>query len=354
MPVSRGPDAGAPPLRTRPSRSAPFPDPLSPAAAARRRQLGALAGLSALAALGLHRAPAHASEPACRLLVGYGAGGGADHVARLVADALSQDGCLTVVENRPGAAGQIALQEAARASAGRPTLLLGTVGSVSIAPLLARAPAAGQPLLPLAIVASTPHVLLTSASAASMSLPGLLEAARRQPGQIGYASLGIGSSAHLVGELLCRQAGVQMTHIPYPGSARAMTDLQGGHVSVLFSTLQAALPLMRQGRLRALAVTGARRSALAPQVATFGESGIAGMAQQAWYGVLAPSSWAAPRRAALGARLGRVLAAPALHERLHADGAEPVALTGAAAQDYLAGQREVWQQAVALIGTRLG
>ncbi|MGO4329945.1 Bug family tripartite tricarboxylate transporter substrate binding protein [Cupriavidus sp. 2TAF22] len=321
------------------------------ASAARRRQLGALAGLSALAVLGLYRHPAHAAEPACRLLVGYGAGGGADHVARLVADSLSLDGCLTVVENRPGAAGQIALQEAARAPADRPTLLLGTVGSVSIAPLLA--PQALAPgLVPLAIVASTPHVLLTAT--ADMRLPELLDEARRHPGQLGYASLGIGSSAHLVGELLCRQADVQMTHIPYPGSARAMTDLQGGHVSVLVSTLQAALPLVRQGRLRALAVTGSRRSALAPQVATFGESGIAGMDQQAWYGVLAPASWAAPRRAALAARLGRVMAAPALRQRLQADGAEPVALTGAAAQDYLRRQREVWQQAVALVGARLG
>ncbi|WP_020204555.1 MULTISPECIES: Bug family tripartite tricarboxylate transporter substrate binding protein [Cupriavidus] len=352
MPFSWGPGAGDPPPRTCPSRFSPFPASLPPADAARRRQLGALAGLSAAAALGLYRAPAHAAEPACRLLVGYGAGGGADHVARLVADALSQDGSLTVVENRPGAAGQIALHEAARASAARPTLLLGTVGSVSIAPLLAQA----QPLslMPLAIIASTPHVLLSSASAPAMHLPALLEDARRHPGEIGYASLGIGSSAHLVGELLCRQAGVQMTHIPYPGSARAMTDLQGGYVPVLVSTLQASLPLMRQGRLRALAVTGTRRSALAPQVATFGEFGIAGMAQQAWYGVLAPSSWTAPQRTALVERLGRVLAAPALHERLHADGAEPVALTGMAAQDYLAGQREVWQQAVALVGARLG
>ncbi|WP_420998267.1 Bug family tripartite tricarboxylate transporter substrate binding protein [Cupriavidus sp. 30B13] len=352
MHFSRGPGAGDPLPRTSPSCSFPSGSSPLPACAARRRQLGALAGLAALAALGVYRNAAHAAEPACRLLVGYGAGGGADHVARLVADSLSQDGCLTVVENRPGAAGQIALQEASRASAERPTLLLGTVGSVSIAPLLAQAPPAGSPLLPLAIVASTPHVLLAAAPAAR--LPGLLDEARKHPGQLGYASLGVGSSAHLVGELLCRQAGVQMTHIPYPGSARAMTDLQGGHVPVLVSTLQAALPLMRQGRLQALAVTGSRRSALAPQVATFAEFGIAGMDQQAWYGVLAPASWPEPRRGVLAARLGRVLAAPALRQRLRADGAEPAGLTGAAAQDYLARQREVWQQAVALVGARLG
>lgn len=304
---------------------------------------------------------AHAAAP-LHLLVGYGAGGGADHVARIVADSLSADGEPVIVDNRPGAAGQIAMHEAARAGNERPTLLLGTVGSVSIGPLLAGTPEApARPLHPLAIVASTPHVLLIAgdgtrarADEARARLLGLIAEARRRPGEIAYASLGVHSSAHLVGELMCRQAGVSMAHVPYPGSARALVDLQGGHVAVLVSTLQAALPLMRQGRVRALAVTGKSRSPLAPAVPTFAESGIDGMGQDAWYGVLASSGIPEPRRAALSDRLTRVLRDPSLRQRLAQDGAEPLSLTGPQAVDYLDRQREVWRQAIAAVSGRLG
>jgi tripartite-type tricarboxylate transporter receptor subunit TctC len=305
--------------------------------------------------------PAAAAMPV-HLLVGYAAGGGADHVARIVADSLAGDGEPTIVDNRPGAAGQIAMHEAARAGAERPTLLLGTVGSVSIGPLLASAPEPpARQLYPLAIVASTPHVLLMAgdgtrlrADDARATLLQLLAEARRRPGEIAYASLGIHSSAHLVGELMCRQAGVSMAHVPYPGSARALVDLQGGHVALLVSTLQAALPLMRQGRVRALAVTGRSRSPLAHSVPTFAEAGIEGMWQDAWYGVLASPGMPEPRRASLSARLTRLLRDPSLRQRLAQDGAEPLSLTGTQAVDYLDRQREVWRQAIAVVSTRLG
>ncbi|WP_153949401.1 tripartite tricarboxylate transporter substrate binding protein [Cupriavidus sp. U2] len=304
--------------------------------------------------------PSHVTP--LHLLVGYAAGGGADHVARIVADGLGADGEPTVVDNRPGASGQIAMHEAARAGADRQTLLLGTVGSVSIGPLLASSPEApARQLHPLAIVASTPHVLLMAGDGtrsqpeqARATLQRLLDDARERPGDIAYASLGMHSSAHLVGELMCRQAGVFMAHVPYPGSARALVDLQGGHVAVLVSTLQAALPLMRQGRVRALAVTGRARSPLAPAVPTFAEAGIAGMQQDAWYGVLASPGVPEVRRIALSARLARLLREPSLRQRLAQDGAEPLSLTGRQAIDYLEQQREVWRQALAVVSGRLG
>lgn len=317
---------------------------------------------AALLMLPLARArPSFAATEPLRLLVGYAAGGGADHIARIVADSLTGEGDLAIVDNRPGAAGQIAMHEAARASAERPTLLLGTVGSVSIGPLLA---STSEPLArslePLAIVATTPHVLLTAgnglrlhAGDARDALMRRLAEARRRPGETAYASLGVHSSAHLVGELMCRQAGVTMSHIPYPGSARALIDLQGGHVSLLVSTLQAALPLMRQGRVRALAVTGRARSALAPAVPTFAEAGIDGMWQDAWYGVLAASSLPAARRASLTTRLAALLRDPALRQRLAQDGAEPLSLTGSDAIAYLDRQRDVWRQAIAAVSDRI-
>ncbi|PLP96612.1 Bug family tripartite tricarboxylate transporter substrate binding protein [Cupriavidus pauculus] len=296
------------------------------------------------------------------LLVGYAAGGGADHVARIVADSLGGDGEPVIVDNRPGASGQIAMHEAARAGTDRQTLLLGTVGSVSIGPLLAGSPEApARQLQPLAIVASTPHVLLmagdgtrTRPDQARATLQRLLDDARVRPGEIAYASLGIHSSAHLVGELMCRQAGVSMAHVPYPGSARALVDLQGGHVALLVSTLQAALPLMRQGRVRALAVTGRARSPLAPMVPTFSEAGIAGMPQEAWYGVLASPGVPETRRVTLFMRLTRLLREPSLRQRLAQDGAEPLSLTGQQAIDYLEQQREVWRQALVAVSGRLG
>lgn len=359
------------------------------------------------------------------MLVGYGAGGGADHIARLLADSLTEDGALTLVENRPGAAGQIALNEVVRAGPQRQTLLLGTVGSVSISPLLPGAGAApsaipeaasrsaaggaietmarttagvaaGTPagasatdattararatagtgsgaagangdgaraqagLQPIAVVASTPHVLLVGgdggrfgSAEAIAALRARLAAARRRPGELAYASLGIHSSAHLVGELMCHEAGVTMTHIPYPGSARALIDLQGGHVAMLVSTLQASLPLMRQGRVRALAVTGRARSPLAPATPTFAEAGVDGMWQDAWYGVLAAPSVPQAQCAALSRRFQRLLLDAALQRRLGQDGAEPLGLTGARAIDYLDRQREVWRQAVALVSHRI-
>lgn len=307
-------------------------------------------------------APFPSHVPPLHLLVGYAAGGGADHVARIVADSLGGDGEPTIVDNRPGASGQIAMHEAARAGADRQTLLLGTVGSVSIGPLLASSPEApARQLQPLAIVASTPHVLLMAGDGthaqpeqARATLHRLLDDARQRPGEIAYASLGIHSSAHLVGELMCRQAGVSLAHVPYPGSARALVDLQGGHVAVLVSTLQAALPLMRQGRVRALAVTGRVRSPLAPAVPTFAEAGIVGMQQDAWYGVLASPGVPEARRIALSARLTRLLREPSLRQRLAQDGAEPLSLTGRQAIDYLDQQREVWRQALAVVSGRLG
>lgn len=331
-----------------------MPFPPVPPDRARRRLTHGLAGLAGLAVLPLFPRAACGADTT-HLLVGYAAGGGADHIARLVADSLTTDGVPTIVENRPGAAGQIALHEVARATSGPRTLLLGTVGSVSIGPLLAAAPEPpATPLQPVAIVASTRHVLLASAEApATQTLQARLAEARRRPGELAYASLGIHSSAHLVGELICQQAGVSMNHVPYPGSARALVDLQGGHVALLVSTLQAALPLMRQGKVRALAVTGATRSPLAPTVPTFEEAGVPGMRQDAWYGVLAAPSMSPRACAALADRFTRLLRTPALLQRLGQDGAEPLALTGAQAADYLARQREVWRQAIGRVASRL-
>lgn len=376
--------------KTRPD-PPPYRTPAStPPDVARRRLLAALACLP----LARGGSEAWAADAAIHMLVGYGAGGGADHIARLLADSLTGDGVLTLVENRPGAAGQVALNEVVRAGPQRQTLLLGTVGSVSISPLLpnpnaqagsapgmASRAAGGAPrvdggavalpgapggarvppaLQPIAVVASTPHVLLIGGDGARFgsgdaiaALRARLAQARQQPGELAYASLGIHSSAHLVGELMCHEAGVTMTHIPYPGSARALIDLQGGHVTMLVSTLQASLPLMRQGRVRALAVTGRTRSPLAPATPTFAEAGIDGMWQDAWYGVLAAPSVTRAQCAALSRRFQRLLLDAALQRRLGQDGAEPLGLTGARAIDYLDRQREIWRQAVALVSHRI-
>ncbi|WP_455286420.1 tripartite tricarboxylate transporter substrate binding protein [Cupriavidus necator] len=325
-----------------------------------RRQWLRLAAAGLLAAAGGIAGPRRvAAAELAHLVVGYAAGGGADHVARVVADSLAADGYPVLVENRPGAAGLVALRAVLRAQAERSVLLLGTVGSVSIAPLLSHQAVDADRLHAVAVIASTPHVLLTSGAvpaglAPDAELHARLERARREPGQSAFASLGTYSSAHLVGELMCRQAGVDMAHIPYPGSARALADLQGGHIGLLVSTLQAALPLLRQGKVRALAVTGERRSPLAPATPAFAETGIAGMYQAAWYGLLAAPGMLRSQHEDLAERLQRLLQGqPALRQRLRQGGAEPLALTGAAAAAYLAAQRQIWRETVAQVRPRL-
>lgn len=354
MPFSWGPGAGDPPPRTCPSRFSPFPASLPPADAARRRQLGALAGLSAAAALGLYRAPAHAAEPACRLLVGYGAGGGADHVARLVADALSQDGSLTVVENRPGAAGQVATEYVARKPSDGYTLLLSATGHV-IGPAVQKN-VRYQPVKdfePIALIAKAPNMLVVNPSVPAHTLPEFIKWAKAQP-SVPYGSAGVGGSTHLAGELFRQVAGVPLVHVPYKGASPSTNDVVAGQIPMVFQDSMSVSAFIAAGKLRPIAVTSAERSKLFPELPTIAEAGFKNYDLYTWLGLYAPAGTAPDIVARLNREANRIMRSPAMAEKLRKQSAEAGGtLDPAAFRQYVEAEVAKWQRTVQVTGVKV-
>jgi tripartite-type tricarboxylate transporter receptor subunit TctC len=295
-------------------------------------------------------------DRAVRLVVPFPAGGGADIVGRtfaeLLAARLSQP---VVVENRAGAGAIPGTEAVARAAPDGHTLLLGSTGPLAINPAL-------QPNLPYApardfvavgVLAFGPAVLVVNPAALDVAdLPALLARARAEPGRIEYASPGVGNIGHLMGEMLKRQAGIDLLHVPYRGAAPALNDVLGGRVPLLFDLVPSAVPHLRAGRLRALGVTGPARSALLPEVPTIAEQGLPGYAMTSWFLVVVPAATPAPALGALRAAFRAMLADPAARARLSALGLDPA--TGD--EDpvaFLAAELERWGEAVRISGARV-
>ena len=240
-------------------------------------------------------APAQSPYPfkPVRILCPFPPGGGVDITARAIAHELA--GLLGqpfTVENNPGAGGNIGAAEAARAAPDGYTLFL-TISSIhSISPLVyAKLPF--DPNRDFAYVAplvSFSNVLVVNPSASARSVQELIAQAKSQPGRLTFASSGNGTTVHLVGELFKTMAGIDIVHVPYKGSAPALTDLLGGNVTMMFDTIPSAVSQIKSGKLRALGVTGAKRSPLFPEVPTIAESGLPGFDAGAWYGLVAPAA----------------------------------------------------------------
>ena len=232
-----------------------------------------------------------------RLIVPFAAGGGNDTLARLIGENLSQAlGQRVIVDNRGGAGGVVGAELAARAEADGYTLFLGGVGSHAINPVI-RAKLAYDPVRdfsPISLIATAPLVVVAHPALGIRTIAELLAWAGRHPGQLEYASNGVGSSSHLAAELFATSAAIRLTHIPYKGLAPAMADLLSGQVKLMFSSVIAILPFVQAGRLTAIAVTGMTRSPLLPAVATVNESGLPGYNASSWYGILAPANTAPP------------------------------------------------------------
>ena len=260
-----------------------------------------------------------------RLIVPFAAGGGNDTLARLIAENLSQDlGQRVIVDNRGGAGGVVGAEFAARAEADGYTLFLGGVGSHAINPVI-RAKLSYDPVRdfsPISLIAAAPLVVVAHPALGIRSISELLAWAKRHPGQLEYASNGVGSSSHLAAELFATSAGVAMTHIPYKGLGPAMVDLLSGQVKLMFSSVIAILPFVQAGRLTAIAVTGMTRSPLLPTVNTVNESGLPGYSASSWYGILAPAHTAAPIIAKVSAAIQTTLGRAEVKTQLANDGAE--------------------------------
>ena len=260
-----------------------------------------------------------------RLIVPFPPGGGTDISARTIANKLSASvKWIFVVENKPGAGGNLGVEQAVKSPPDGYTLVIGQTSNLAINPALyAKLPYNPlKDLSPVVLLVSAPVVLVVAANSPHKSLGDLLAAAKADPGGVTFASPGNGTVSHLSGELLQRAAGVKLTHVPYKGASQALTDTLGGQVQSFLSSVPSALSQIKGGRLRALAVTSAKRAAELPGVPTIGESGYPGFEASTWYGLLAPAGTAPAIIARLNAEVNRVLRTPEVRERLAADGGE--------------------------------
>ena len=261
-----------------------------------------------------------------RLIVPFAAGGGNDNVARLVgkrlADSLGQP---VVIDNRPGAGGVVGAELAAKSAPDGYTLFLGGVGSHAINPNL-HAKLPYDPIkdfAPVSLLAQAPLVLVVHPSVPVHDVAEFIAYARAHPGRLNFASNGNGSSSQLAAVLFGSMAGVDMVHVPYKGLAPALTDLLAGEVQLMFSSVVAILPHIKAGKLRALAVTGAKRLAFMPELPTIAESGLPGYEASSWYGILAPAGTPRDIVMKLNAELAKALEQPEVKNSLLAEGAEP-------------------------------
>ena len=292
---------------------------------------------------------------AIRLIVPFPPGGGTDITARTIANKLTDSVKWTfVVENKPGAGGNLGVEQAVKSAADGYTLVIGQTSNLAINPALyAKLPYDPlRDLSPVALIVSAPVVFVVAASSRYTSLGDLLAAAKTDPGGVTFASPGNGTVSHLAGELLQRAAGVKLTHVPYKGASQALTDTLGGQVQSFMSSVPSALSQIRAGRLRAIAVSSATRARELPEVPTIAEAGYKGFGASTWYGLLAPARTPAPVIARLNAEVNRALKTPEVRERLAAEGGE--ALGGSPEQfaSFLKAEHAKWGRVVKESGAK--
>jgi len=294
-----------------------------------------LLGVSAfaLAAIAGAQAPAYPTKP-IRLVVPFPAGGATDILAREVAKHLTDAwGQSVVVDNRPGAGGNIGSELVAKAAPDGYTLEMGTVGTHAInASLYSKMPYDHvRDFVPVILVAGVPNVLEVNPALPVNSVQELIAYAKANPGKLNFASSGSGTSIHLSGELFKVMAGVQMMHVPYKGSAPALQDLIGGQVQLMFDNLPPSLPQIKAGKLRALAVTSAARAPALPDTPTVAEAGLPGFEASSWFGVLAPAGTPPEIVNKLNAEIAKWLASPGAKEKLANVGAN---IAGGTPEDF--------------------
>lgn len=260
-----------------------------------------------------------------RLVTPYAPGGTADILSRVVGRKLSEAWSQQVViDNRPGASGMLGADIAAKAPPDGYTILMAYVAEIAITQSLFRSMTYDpvKDLAPVTLAAVTPMIFVVHPSLPARNVSELVALAKSRPGQLPYASAGNGSPAHLAFELLQRSARIEITHIPYKGAAPALTDLLGGHVVMFFSGMPPAMPHVKAGKLRAIAVSTAKRSPAAPEVPTVAESGVRDFDISTWFGVFAPAATSKDIIGKLNAEISRALTLPNVRERLAREGAE--------------------------------
>ena len=280
-----------------------------------------------------------------RIVVPFPPGGGTDVLARLLQPALARIwGQPVVVENKPGASGTIGAAAVADSPADGYTLLMSSTASLT-ANNVAR-------FAPVTLVSASPYVIAVNPKVPAQGVKELVEQARRNPGKLSFGSSGTGAASHLAGELFKSMAGVDMLHVPYKGTGQAVTDLVGGQIDLMFAPAETVMPHVQAGRLRALAVTSARRATALPQLPTAAESGLPGYEAIGWFGLLAPVGTPPELVAKISADANKAMADDEVRRKMLAVGAEPSGNTPEAFARFIRDDMAKWAKLMAERGIK--
>ena len=320
------------------------------------RSLSALALLAMASALPVWaQSPAWPTKP-LKLVIPFPPAGATDTLGRTLAqklgDALGQP---VVVENKPGAGGGIGSDAVAKAPADGYTLLMATTSTHSIGPSLNPKLAynAEKDFVPVVWVANSTNILVAALNVPATNVAELVAYAKAHPGQLNYASSGNGTIVHLTGELFSSMAGIKMTHVPYKGTALAVPDLMSGQVSIMFDNIVSALPYIKGGKLKALGISGAKRSPLVPDVPTVAESGVPGFVSDTYFGVFAPVGTPREVVTRLNTAINRILESPDFRDKLAALGAEPAGGSSDRFATEIRGETTKWAKVIKDAGVKI-
>lgn len=317
----------------------------------RTTRFGLFAGLFLIA---MAAYPAYPDRP-IRLIVSYPPGGGTDVTARQIVPSLSERlGKQIVIDNRSGAGSTLGTNMVAKATPDGYTLLMSDTTFGIVPALYQKVPYDGlKDFAPITQITSVPGGLVVHPSLPATNVKELIALARSKPGGLNYGSGGVGTPVHMAAELLQLQANIKMLHIPYKGAGPAFADLIGGHFQLMFPTLQSAVPHVRTGKLRLLAVTTEKRSQAFPDTPTMEEAGVPGVVSVAWFGIHAPRGTPRPIIDRIRAEAVKVVNEPAIRERFLAESAEPVGSTPEQFGAFVANEVAKWTRVVKAAGIKV-
>jgi tripartite-type tricarboxylate transporter receptor subunit TctC len=304
--------------------------------------------LTGALALGHTHAQTYPTKPV-RIIVGFPAGGPTDIVTRMIAPRMAEAlGQPVIAENRAGAGGVIATEQVSRAAPDGYTLIMGTIGGIAVA--MSLVPNRGydtlRDLAPITQAVTVTNLLVVHPTVPANSVKELLALARAKPGQLNYASSGSGTVTHLAGELFKLMGKVDIVHVPFKGGAPALTALISGEVDMSYENSLVVMPHVKSGRVRALAVTGERRSQLLPDLPTISEAALPGYSASGWYGLFAPAATPRPIIERMNAEAVKALRAPEVVKALSSQGAEPVASAPEAFAAFVRAEIDKWAKVV--------
>jgi tripartite-type tricarboxylate transporter receptor subunit TctC len=312
---------------------------------------GALAAMLAAALPEAALGQAYPSRPV-RVVVAFTAGGTTDILARNVAQQLSERLKQPfVIDNRPGAGGNIGTEIVVRSAPDGYTLIVDSVGPIAVNPTLYKGLTYNPltDLVPIVQIADVPNVLVVHPSLGVRTFEELIAYAKANPGKLNYGSTGIGTSSHLAGYMLCQRAGIAATHVPYKG-AEALNDLLAGRVQFMFATIPSVIQHIQAGKLVPIAVSSSRRSRSLPQVATVSEQGLPDFDAGSWFGLFAPAGTPEAIVSQLNDAVNEIIAVPATESQMVREGADPVGGTPAAFRQFVQREHEKWRLIVRASG----